>query len=435
MKIKLIYPRIHPTKRLRWKGLVPPLNLCYLAALTPKDISVKIVDTDIEPLNFDEPVALVGITATTATVTHAYAIADEFRRRGRKVVIGGIHASVLPNEALRHADAVVVGEAEPVWNTVLEDAANGRLKGIYKAKELPDSSAIPFPRRDMLKPKGYIFNNTMETSRGCPMSCHFCTVPLIYGKRYRVRPIPSVVEEIKKMGARRIFFVDDNIAGVPARAKELFKALIPLKVKWVGQATIRIANDEELLRLASKSGCMVLFIGLESVDPGNMKSANKSWANPENYLRCIKIIQKYSIGIEGAFIFGLDEDTPSVFSETVNFAEKAKLETARFSILKPFPGTELRERLLKEGRILTSNWRNYDNQGVVFQPKRISPEELSANREWAYDRFYRLASIFRRIGLWRKNITLLWIANLANKQFRSTRTSRKAHLISKNMVN
>lgn len=424
MKIKLIYPRIHPNRRLRWKGLVPPLNLCYLAGLTPKDISVKIVDSDIEPLSFDEPVDLVGITATTATVTHAYSIADEFRQRGRKVVLGGIHPSVLPNEALEHADAVVVGEAEPVWNTLLEDAVAGRLKKIYKAKELPDLSAIPLPRRDMLKPKGYIFTNTMETSRGCPMSCHFCTVPLIYGKRYRVRPIPSVVEEIKEMGAKRLFFVDDNIAGVPERAKELFKALIPLKVKWVGQATIRIAHDEELLRLASKSGCMVLFIGLESVNPENMDCANKTWAKPENYLRCIKIIQKHSIAIEGAFIFGLDEDTTSVFSQTVNFAEKAKLETARFSILKPFPGTELRERLQKEGRILTSDWRNYDNQGVAFQPKRMFPEELSASREWAYNRFYRLSSIFRRLGIWRKNMILLWIANLSNKRFRSTRGTR-----------
>jgi len=261
----------------RLLSLAPPLNLATVAALTPPEIEVSITDENLLPIDFDRAVDLVGITAVTPTAFRAYDIADAFRDRGRKVVLGGIHPTMLPEEASQHADSVVIGEAEGIWHSLIEDFKAGELKSVYRNRIRPSLGALPWPRRDLFAKKGYVFRNTMSTSRGCPFACSFCSVTSFFGHTYRTRPIDEIVQEIDSFDNRRpIFFVDDNIAGNPRRTKQLFSALLPYSIKWVGQASLTIAEDAELLKLAAASGCVGLFIGFDSIYPASLASVGKS---------------------------------------------------------------------------------------------------------------------------------------------------------------
>jgi len=314
------------------------------------------------------------------------------------VVLGGMHVTALPREAARHADAVVLGEAEGVWPQVLRDASRRRLRRFYRADRHPNLAGLPAPRRDLYRPGAYLTTATVQTSRGCPFACDFCTVTRFFGRTYRWRPVDDIIRELSALGERLVFFVDDNIFGAPARARELFTSLIPLKLKWVGQSSINIARNPELLALAARSGCRGLFIGLESLVPGNLRDIGKSLLNRvEDYREAITRIQRHGIGVEGAFIFGLDGDDPGIFSRTVAFARRVGLAAAQFGLLTPFPGTPLRERLQREKRILHSDWSHYTISNVVFKPRNMTPEALQAGFEWAYRSFYSYTSIARRL--------------------------------------
>lgn len=423
MQLLLISPTKGPFKAInakQWSLRLPPLGLAMVASLTSSDFEVSIIDEKIEEIDFDRDVDLVGITSMTATAPRAYEIADRFRQKGVSVVLGGIHPSSVPQEAIKHADAVVIGEAEDTWERLITDFRNGEMQKFYKSSR-PTLNNIPLPRRELFKAGKYLLTNTIQTTRGCPFDCNFCTVTQFFGNTFRFRPIQDVVNEIKRLHARFVGFVDDNIIGNIRQAKKFFRTLIPLKIKWMSQASIMLAQDDELLKLAKQSGCIQLFIGFESLISRNLKEIGKRINVVEKFKDAIKRIHDHGIGIEGAFIFGLDHDDESIFEKTVDFAQKAKLDSAQFGILTPFPGTRLYEKLDREGRIFDRDWSKYDIEHVVFRPKLMSPETLERGFRWAYREFYSLRSIFyRTLGLnkrWRHFFPILGINLAYNRTF------------------
>lgn len=378
MKITLIMPR---AKRIAKKGTrlrIPPFGLTMVAALTPKEFVVSIVDENVRDLDLSDPTDLVGISSFTSNVERGYEIADEYRRRGIAVVMGGFHVTALPEEALQHADAVVVGEAESVWPRVLEDFKRGAMKGVYQAGCFHDMKGLPRPRLDLLPQEGwYIVTQMVQTMRGCPYRCEFCSTSSFWGHTFRTRPVDEVIDEIRGMDRNKlVMFVDDDIAGVPQVARELFEKLIPLRIKWASQAGIGIARDDELLALARKSGCQFLFIGLESMDDKTLQAAHKYQNNPKLYKELIKKIHDHHIVLQGAFVLGLDEDRADVFQRVDQLIQEAEIDTINVNILYPYPGTEIRERLRREGRLTGNDWSNYVYAGVNYVPKNMTQQEL-----------------------------------------------------------
>jgi radical SAM superfamily enzyme YgiQ (UPF0313 family) len=384
----------------------PPLGLAAVAGATPPWAEVSILDENVEPVDFDFPADLVGLTAMTCQAPRAYEIAAEFRRRGVPTVMGGPHASLLPEEACRHVDSVVIGEAEEIWPEVVADAKAGTLAPVYRAKRLADLSKLPKPRRDLLRRSAYGIFNTVQTTRGCPFDCDFCSVTTMFARSYRSRPVEDVVAEIEGMaaGARRkrdrlFFLVDDNIVAAPPYAKQLFRALIPLKIQWFSQGTITtFAKDDELLRLARKSGCIALFIGLESISAGNLTSINKSFNRLSEYESSISRIHRHGIGVLGSFIYGLEHDTEGTFDDTVAWAQRNALEGANFSVLTPYPGTRLARRLAERGLINSTDWRDYHalSNRVVFTHGCLSEEQLLRGTAESWIRYYSVGSLAGR---------------------------------------
>jgi radical SAM superfamily enzyme YgiQ (UPF0313 family) len=412
MKLELIVPATHENQGKPGKAILPPLGMAVVAALTPPDVAVSLTDENVAPINFQKEVDLVGITSLTSTSPRAYKIADIFRTMGKKVVLGGIHPSILPEEAGQHADALVIGEAEGIWSGVIADFKANKLQKVYRQNVRPSLVGLPNPRRDLFAKGSYYFTNTLFTTRGCPYSCSFCTVTSFFGHTYRCRPVPEVINEIKTLNRKKLFiFLDDNIVGSPPYAKELFRALIPLKIKWVGQCSVTIAKDDELLKLAAASGCIDLFIGFESLSPSNLAAVGKKINSVDEYEAIIKKLHNAGIGVHGFFIFGLDEDDAGSFKRTVRFAQKARLESAQFDILTPYPGTAIFESLNKEGRILNKDWSQYGHD-LMFEPKSLSREILQQGRTWAWREFYSLPSIWKRIGGRHHDPFLFWVANL-----------------------
>jgi len=402
MKILLISPEnkksIFAYTRKEVKAFwFPKLGLPTIAAHTPPGVEVKIVDECVEDIDFDIDVDLVGISVMTYLAPRAYEIAARFRQRGIPVVLGGIHVSMLPQEAKEHADSVVIGEAERMWPRLIEDFRRGELKPFYEEKELPQLKGLPTPRRDLFKPKAYWTTNCVQTSRGCPFSCDFCTVTIFGGNQFRLRPIEEVVEEVRSLKKGFVVFVDDNIAGNRAYAKQLFKALIPLKINWGSQASLTMARDPELLDLAAKSGCTALFIGVESISEENLISANKKFNKVEKFKEEFRRFHDYGILIQTGMIFGFDHDDETIFERTVEFLEENNIELAMFNILTPLPGSNLYKRMDAEGRIIDRDWAHYDGRHVVFKPRLMSPETLQEGFFWAYHKFYSLPSVVKRI--------------------------------------
>jgi radical SAM superfamily enzyme YgiQ (UPF0313 family) len=383
------------------KIMFPRLSLPVLASLCPPETEIKIIDEYFEEINFGEPVDLVGISFMTSQAPRAYQIGDEFKKRGKGVVMGGIHASALPEEALIHADAVVVGEAEGIWPTVLEDFRKGMMEGVYRSPQFPSLNGLPIPRYDLLQKDRYRLlkiNFPIQASRGCPFHCEFCSVSRFWGNQFRFRPVEEVVREIQKTSLKKIFFIDDNITGHRAYARELFRALIPLKIRWVGQAPLSLAKDEELLNLAAESGCAVLFMGIESLSESNLASIGKGLFKAHEIPQLFRRFREKGIQIHASIIFGLDDDGPDVFHKTVEFLIREKVAYSEFFLLTPLPGTSLRERLEEEDRILDYDWSHYDCFHVVFQPLRMDRESLEKGLWDAYRRFYSTRSIFQRLS-------------------------------------
>lgn len=385
---------------------MPCLGLLKVAAITPPGWEVKIVDEKVERLDMDQGADLVGITAMTTTVQRGYEIADHFRRRGIKVVMGGMHVSALPQEALGHCDSVVCGEAENLWPGVLGDFEGGRLRPVYRHEGgFPSLDGLPAPDWELFREKNYLPVHFVETTRGCPIDCEFCAVSTAFGGRYRNRPQAEVLAELRGLRPfdglftlrNCVFFIDDNIISNRAYAREFLARLTDLKVKWFGQASINLANDSEILELCRKSGCVGVFIGFETLSPETLAAIGKRVNRPDYYLEAVRRIHDHGIGIDGSFVFGFDTDDDSVFDRTLDFVVKAKLEVAYFSVLTPYPGTRLHQRLSGENRVLTQDWSIYDANHVVYRPKRFTPDQLLEGYHGALKEVYSLPTMFKRL--------------------------------------
>lgn len=393
------------------------LNLPTIAALTPEDWDVEIFDARAKPVDYTMKVDLVGLTGFTAEMPSAYEIADNFRKKGVKVIMGGVHVSALPDEALKHADSVIIGEAELVWQKALEDFKKGELKPKYKAPHLCGMENMSIPRRDLLDRSMYVSGfNTIQSTRGCPFDCHYCAVTSFFGKEFRVRPVEQVVNEIKGFDTKDFFFVDDNIVGRPKYAKELFREIAKLNVSWGAQASITMAKDPELLELYAKSGGKYVFIGFESLSQKNLEKMHKGWNSAKGYKEAIKKIHDAGINILGSFVFGLDEDDKTVFKDTLDFIMEAGIDAAQFHILTPFPGTVTYGVLEKEGRIIDRDWAKYHTGEVVFQPKGMTAEELQRGYYWIFRNMYSIKNIMKRSFRSTKGLTYRLVMNFAYRK-------------------
>ena len=414
MKIKIICPR-WPEGSL-WRHFIfrfPYLSLTTLAALTPEDVEVTIEDENVQEINFLDQPDLVAVSIITPLANRGYAIADQFRKISIPVVIGGFHATWMAEEAGQHADAVALGEAEMVWFQVIEDFKKRSLQKFYKAEGRSDLQNLPIPRRNLLPKRAYFFTNTMQISRGCPFQCDFCSVTAFFGHTCRLRPLEEVRKELELLLQKTnfIFFVDDNIIGNPAYARELFSLLKEYRVKWLSHASINIAESEDLLEKAGESGCYGLFIGFESLSQKTLQSHRKTANRADRYRELIKKIHDQGIGVEGSFIFGSDEDDPSVFHQVVEFCEETKIDAAVFAILTPYPGTRLYEQYTREDRILSRNWDLYDMNHVVYKPRGMSIDQLQEGHDWANQRFYSYPSMLKRFWPIRRSHQVFLPAN------------------------
>ena len=401
MRIEFISAAAEDSARLT------PLALATLAALTPPDIDVGFSDDQIHPIDLNDGFQgadLVAISVMSKTAYRAYQIADACREKGIKVVLGGIHPTVLPEEASAHADVVVVGEAEILWPRVIADFQANRLQRFYRQDGVVDMNHSPVPQRGIFKShsRSYVPLDVVQTTRGCPFDCDFCTVNPVFGSRFRMREIEKVVAEVQGLTRWGILFADDNVIGNVPYFQKLFTALEPLKLRWIGEASLAGLDNEQNLKILQKSGCKALFIGFESLSP-QLKTIGKPQNNPARYGEVIRKLHDHGIIAYAAFIFGFDFDDPSVFERTVEFAIANKVILAQFAILTPYPGTRLYTRLQAEGRLLQDKWWLMPNQEILaphFRPQLMEPEQLREGWKWAWREFYSFSSIWKRKDFW-----------------------------------
>jgi len=379
------------------------LAIATLAALTPDDVELSLRDDIVRKIDpatdIDLHADLAAITVSTKTALRAYELAAAYRQRGVKVVMGGIHPTAMPEEALEHADCVVIGEAEGLWEQVIADARDGHLQRTYRHAALPDYRTPPWPKRSIFPAGGYVPVHTVQASRGCPFTCEFCSVAPFFGRKTRLRDPKDVAREIASLDRRWIMFADDNIIGHGEHSRALFLELIPLKLTWFGQASLQGMQDSETLRLMAASGCRTVFVGFETVNRTALVACGKPQNQPRQYLDTVKRLHDHGIAVWASFVFGFDEDTLDVFQTTADFATKAGVLMASFSVLTPYPGTPLYARLKQEGRLLDERWwlREQRDGFPVFRPRHMSPEQLFEGWQKAWTLFYSGASIAHRL--------------------------------------
>lgn len=393
---------IEPTNKhagLQTKFRVPSLVLELLASLTPPNWDVRIIHEPFDEIDFDEEVDLVGITVVTNTANRAYKIADEYRKRDKKVVMGGIHPTILPQEALNHCDAVCLGEGETIWRDILQDFTKGRLRRVYQQDQMTDLNNYPvINRRDVCRRRSLFFDiGTIETSRGCPYECDFCSVHIIHGRKMRHRPLKPVLKEVESIDNRTLFFVNNNIISSTPYAKKLFREMIPLKKRWTAQATIAFAKDRELVRLASESGCFGLLIGLESVVEEGFQKYRKSLKNLDELKEALKLLKDHGISVLATMIFGHDFETKDTLRRTLDNLLDLDLITASLGILVPYPGTKLAERLEKQNRLLSKDWSLYDINNLLFTPNSFSCDEFIEEMQNLRKKYFAFPSVAKRV--------------------------------------
>lgn len=398
MKILLISPTIDADKRTNKGLMMPQLALYILEGLTPKAHEVEIIEEEAEDIDLDYDCDLVGISCMTANAPRAYELCQEFRKRGRTVVLGGVHPTILPDEALQYADCVVTGEAEGVWEKLLKDFEENNLAKKYH-DAIPDlAKYVPKDFSKIIK-KGFFNIFPIMTTRGCPYNCDFCCVTNLFGKKIRHMPIENVVRDIVESGAKNFMFLDDNIIGHPKYAKELFTAIKPLNIIWVGQASVSLlVRDDELMQLAADSGCKALFFGIESVSEEQLQTMRKAFNEIEEMEKAFKKIKKIGILIHASMVFGFDNDTKEIFDDTVRFLTRNKVSTVSFNVLTPYPGTKTYNDLKRDNRLTTTDWRYYDHNTVVFKPQNMTPYELQMGKINARKKFYTISSILKRFS-------------------------------------
>lgn len=418
MKIALLSPK-GPLYRHRGgifkKSLrYAPLTLTTLASLVPPELNpeFKLYDEGIDDIPLDLEADIIGMTVITGTSTRAYELARHFRKRGIPVVLGGPHVTLVPEEAQRHADSIVVGYAEQSWPALLRDFSAGQLASRYEQGSNLDLSNLPFPRRELLNSKHYLTMNVFEATRSCAHSCEFCVAPAAWGRKQYQKPVEYVIEDIRRQRAKKLIFIDLNLISDKRYAAELFSAMVPLRVQWFGLSTALVAHDLKLLDLMAASGCRGLLVGFESISEQNLSITKKSFNTSVDYAEVVRLMHERGISVQGCFVFGMDHDDSDVFDRTAQFVVDSHIDLPRFSISTPFPGTPLFHRLEREGRILTHDWERYDGQHVVFRPRRMSVSDLERGHERAWKFAYRYRSIARRIAGSRTQIPIAIMANI-----------------------
>ena len=407
MKLTLVHPcigrRAHDRRYIKsWQ--MEPLAPAVLAHLTPPDIEVRFHDDRLEAIPFDEPTDLVALSIETYTARRSYQIASEYRRRGVPVVLGGFHATLCPDEASRYAEAVVVGEAEEQWPRLLDDFRAGRMQRLYRSDVRPALTEA-VPDRRIFRGKRYLPIALVEAGRGCHFRCDFCAIQTAYDATQVRRPVASIVDELRRLratGKEFFFFVDDNITSNLEEAKELYRALIPLRIRWVSQGSINAAHDEEFLELIVRSGCEGLLVGFESLHEANLRAMNKAWNGAHGGMeQALANLRRHCIRLYATFVFGYDEDTPRTFLDTVAFAKRHAFYIAAFNHLTPFPGTPVYAHLAEQGRLRYDEWwmdPGYAYNEIPFRPARMEAHELARHCLEARASFFSLPSILRRFA-------------------------------------
>jgi radical SAM superfamily enzyme YgiQ (UPF0313 family) len=409
MKITFIRPNIGRLNNGPYidEGRMEPLTLGVIASYTPSDVDCVLYDDRMEEIPFDEPTDLVAITVELYNSRRAYEIAGEYRSRGIPVVMGGFQPTLIADECLQYADAIVTGDAETIWPKVVDDARRGELQRIYAGQtDYPQPGGV-LPRRDLFKGKGYLPVSLLQYGRGCRFACEFCAISSFFERKNTVRPIRDVLAEIEHQDRNLIFFVDDNFVSDHEAAKSLLRELIPLKIRWISQASIDMTEDDELMDLIEESGCQGLVVGFESVNPTSVRAMrkgcnlSKKFKGWDRYDRQVKILRKHHLQTWAAFTLGHDHDTVESIQETLQFAEESKFCFAAFNILMPYPSTHLYKRLAVEGRLLWDGkwWLHpeYRFNHAAFVPKNMSPEELTEAVWQCRKKWNSLGSIFKRV--------------------------------------
>ncbi|NLF32519.1 MAG: radical SAM protein [Planctomycetes bacterium] len=420
MRIKLVCPRMtaRPMDSALKTHMAPPLALLVLAALAPPEHQVELADENVERARFDDRPDLVGITVKVDTADRAFAIADAYRRRGVAVVLGGVHASCCPESCAAHADAIVLGEAEGLWERLLADLAARRLQPVYAHDVPPDLADAPIPRWELLAGRNYLYTNTLTVSRGCPWQCDFCynSAPGV-ASVFRTKPIGAILREIDSLRTRHVMFIDDNLIGDRRFAAELFGAIRPLGLSWHAAVSADVGRDEALLDLMADSGGQSLFIGFETINDANLAAAAKRQNRVADYDRTIERIHERGMMVNASIVLGFDRDGPEVFDRTRDWLVSRRVETMTAHILTPYPNTRLHARLAAEGRITDTDLRHYTTARVVFRPAGMSAAALQRGYLRLYDEFYSWRSILRRTPIHPRQRKAYFLFNLLYRKY------------------
>lgn len=401
------------------------ITMPYLAAFVDESkYNINVVDEYNEKIPFDREFNLVAITVNTSNASHCYNIATKFREKGSKIVFGGPHVTLLPNESIDYCDHIIIGEAEETWPQFLEDFYRNEARARYTSESVPSLKKIPISRRELVRGR-YFTKGAVFATRGCPYRCSYCNLKQIYFDSFRTRPIEEVINDIKSINNKYFVFWDDNFWGDIEYAKNLMMELAKLNKRWAAQVTLERCQDEELLKLAKKSGCEYLFIGLESFSEQSLESVNKQINKVNKYRSIIDLIHKSGITIQAGIIFGFDTDTKDVFKETLEACNKLGIDGATVSILTPLPKTPIYDELKSEGRLITTDWKYYNGKTrVAFKPKNMTPQELFDGYMWFRREFYSMKSIIKRLSVSKTNTLHNLIINLGYKlSIRGTKRS------------
>jgi radical SAM superfamily enzyme YgiQ (UPF0313 family) len=394
MKILLLSPHTNAKKTFFNKFGYPSLTLQQVAGITPEEHDVEIVDERFENINFKKHYDLVGISCLTYNSLRGYEISKIFRQKGIPVVFGGYHASLMKDEVKKHSNAVVIGEAEYTWPKVINDVQKGQLKPFYKSNKLVKPEDIPNARHDI---GNYTFMEAIQSSRGCPTGCEFCAMNIVEGSIFRGRPIENIINEMKSLKSKILFFADASLTVSPPFSKTLFKEMAHLNKEFHCFGNINVlSKDDELLRYAQEAGVNRWYLGIESITQENINQAGKSTNKVENYGKAIKKIKDHGMTVTGFFIFGLDHDTPQTFRKTLDAIYKWELDSASFSIITPYPGTRLFQRFEKEGRITNYNWSRYEEGKVNYKPIKLTEQELVEGIKGIAEEYFSFKQSFKR---------------------------------------